>query len=121
MSSGCAIPIWVVRPFLWRMTRWRKRLLRAQCGSLAIVRGPIWAIGSLMTATVHTALGMALKNGDKRRAKIEELLAKGKDKSWVQERKSIFLDILTKIWTELVEMEVHPGEIVTGRSALPQL
>ena len=58
--------------------------------------------------------GMAVKNGDKRRAKIEELLAKGKDKSWVQERKTIFLDILTKIWTELVEMEEHPAVFLRG-------
>ena len=54
--------------------------------------------------------GMVLKNGDMRRRKIEALLENGKNKSWVEERKGIFLDTLSKTWTELLEKGVPPGD-----------
>ncbi len=57
--------------------------------------------------------GMVLKNGDNRRAKIDELLAHGKDKDWARLRKTIFLDALSGVWTEL-EKEGHPGDYLKG-------
>ncbi len=58
--------------------------------------------------------GMVLKNGDKRRSKIEALLENGKNKSWVEARKGIFLDTLSKTWTELLEKEVPPSDYLRG-------
>jgi hypothetical protein len=57
---------------------------------------------------------MVLKNEDARRAKIDELLAKGKDKSWVQERKGIFLGALVGVWDDLAERQVPPDDYLNG-------
>lgn len=58
--------------------------------------------------------GMVLKNGDKRRRKIEALRENGENKSWVKERKGIFLETLSKTWVELLEKEVPPGDYLRG-------
>ncbi len=44
---------------------------------------------------------MVLKNGDARRAMVDELLAFGKNKSWVQVRKDNFLSALGGVWDDL--------------------
>lgn len=58
---------------------------------------------------------MVLKNGDSRRAKIEELLKYGTKKDWLQERKAVFLDALSDVWIEL-EKEGRPSDYLTGDS-----
>ncbi len=58
--------------------------------------------------------GMVLKNGNKRRSKVEALRENGAKKSWVEERKSIFLNTLSTIWTDLVQMKVLPGDYLRG-------
>ncbi len=60
----------------------------------------------------HSA-GMVLKNGDRRRAKIEELLAHGRDKIWTERRKAGFTDALSSVWTEL-EKVGQPGDYLKG-------
>ena len=57
--------------------------------------------------------GMVLKNGDNRRAKIEELLKSGKDKDWAQQRKTTFLDALSGAWTGL-KKDGQPDDYLKG-------
>ena len=45
---------------------------------------------------------------------VDELLAFGKDKSWVQHRKDNFLSALGGVWDDLAERQVLPYDYLNG-------
>jgi hypothetical protein len=57
---------------------------------------------------------MVLKNGDQRRKKIDELLKNGKKKSWIDKRRSVFIDALDNTWIGLREKAVEPSDYLRG-------
>lgn len=56
---------------------------------------------------------MVLRSGDRRRAKIKELRNCGENKDWEQGRKTIFLQALSDVWTELAK-EGRPNDYLKG-------
>jgi len=69
-------------------------------------------LGEWVSDDCYRKLGstMQSRSAPSRKAKVDELLKRGKDRSWKNARRKIFLDILRGIWSDLDAADINPSD-----------